>query len=102
MELPGERDNTWNNARCTLARKTTHSLDGQHQDVDRTPCGRNSQNDRTEIDGESTSMSSPTSDRKRLKNRKKEQFPKQHYFRLALNIVHLVTLSSYCSILSFV
>ena len=46
MELPGERDNARNNARCTLARKTTHGLDGQHQDVDRTPRGRVSQNDR--------------------------------------------------------
>jgi len=25
-----------NNARCAQARKTTHGLDGQHQDVDRT------------------------------------------------------------------
>jgi len=33
-ELPGERDNARNNARCTKARKTTHGLDGQHQDVD--------------------------------------------------------------------
>jgi len=32
--MPGERDNARNNARCTQARKTTHSLDGQHQDVD--------------------------------------------------------------------
>ena len=32
--------------RCTQARKTTHCLDGQHQDVDRTPRGRVSQNDR--------------------------------------------------------
>ena len=45
-ELPGERDNARNNARCTLARKTTHGLDGQHQDVDRTPRGRVNQNDR--------------------------------------------------------
>jgi len=30
-ELPGERDNARNNARCTQARKTMHSLDGQHQ-----------------------------------------------------------------------
>jgi len=29
-----------NNARCTQARKSTHGLDGQHQDVDRTFCGR--------------------------------------------------------------
>jgi len=35
-ELPGERDNAKNNARCMQARKTTHSLDGQHQDMDRT------------------------------------------------------------------
>jgi len=35
--LPGERDNAMNNARWTQARKTTHGLDGQHQDVDRTP-----------------------------------------------------------------
>jgi len=28
------------------ARKTMHSLDRQHQVVDRTPCGRVSQNDR--------------------------------------------------------
>ena len=41
-----ERDNARNNARCTKARKTTHGLDGQHQDVDRTLCGRVNQNDR--------------------------------------------------------
>jgi len=35
-ELPGERDNAKNNAGCTQARKATHGLDGQHQDVDRT------------------------------------------------------------------
>ena len=34
-ELLGERDNARNNVRCTQARKTTHGLDGQHQDVDR-------------------------------------------------------------------
>jgi len=45
-ELPGERDNARNNARCTQARKTTHSLDGQHQDGDRTLRGRVDQNDR--------------------------------------------------------
>ena len=33
-ELPGERDNVRNNARCTKARKATHGLDGQHQDVE--------------------------------------------------------------------
>jgi len=45
-KLPGERDNARNNARCTQARKAIHGLDGQHQDVDRTPCGRVNQNDR--------------------------------------------------------
>ena len=45
-ELPGERDNAKNNARCTQARKATHGLDGQHQDVDRTLRGRVNQNDR--------------------------------------------------------
>jgi len=29
-ELPGERNNARNNARCTQARKITHSLDRQH------------------------------------------------------------------------
>jgi len=38
--MPGERDNARNNARCTQARKATHGLDGQHQDVDRTLRGR--------------------------------------------------------------
>ena len=47
-ELPGERDNARNNARCTQARKATHGLDGQHQDVDRILRGRVSQNDRGE------------------------------------------------------
>jgi len=37
----GERDSARNNARC---RKTTHNLDGQHQDVDSTPCGTVNQN----------------------------------------------------------
>jgi len=37
MELPGERDHVINSAMCTQARKTTHGLDGQHQDVDRLP-----------------------------------------------------------------
>jgi len=45
-ELPGERDNARNNARCTQAKKTTDGLDGQHQHVDRTISGRVSQNDR--------------------------------------------------------
>ena len=45
-ELPGERDNARTNARFTQARKTTHGLDEQHQDVDKTLGGRVSQNDR--------------------------------------------------------
>jgi len=45
-ELPGERDNARNNARCAQARKATHGLDGQHQDVDRTLRGTVNQNDR--------------------------------------------------------
>jgi len=47
-ELPGERNNARNNARCTQARKATHGLDGQHQDMDRTLRirGRVNQNDR--------------------------------------------------------
>ena len=45
-ELSTERDNARNNARCMQARKTTHGLDGQHQDVDRTPRRRVNQNDR--------------------------------------------------------
>ena len=45
-ELPGKRNNTRNNARCTQARKTTHGLDRQHQLVDRTLYGRVNQNDR--------------------------------------------------------
>ena len=36
----------FNCARCTQARKATHGLDGQHQDVDRIPSGRVNQNDR--------------------------------------------------------
>ena len=45
-ELPGERNNARNNARCTQARKTTHGLDRQHQVVDRNLCGRVNQNAR--------------------------------------------------------
>jgi len=32
-ELPEERNNARNNARCTQARKTTHGLDRHHQDT---------------------------------------------------------------------
>jgi len=38
-ELPRERDDARNSARCTQARKTMHSLDGQQNDVDRTHHG---------------------------------------------------------------
>jgi len=44
--MPEKRNNARNNARYTQARKTTHGLDRQHQDVDRTPCGKVSENDR--------------------------------------------------------
>ena len=48
MELSRERDNARNNATCTQARKTINSLDGQHQDVDRTLRGKVNKNDRGE------------------------------------------------------
>ena len=53
------------------ARKATHGLDGQHQDVDRTLRGRVNQNDRGQgKNGESTSMvCGQPSDRWRLNNR---------------------------------
>jgi len=38
------KDNANNNDRCLQPRKTTHGLERQHQDVDRTPCGRVNQN----------------------------------------------------------
>jgi len=41
-----KRNNARNNARCMQAKKTTHGLEGQHQDMDRTPHGRVSKNDR--------------------------------------------------------
>jgi len=41
-----EKETARNNARCAQARKTKHSLDGQHQDVDRTHHGRVNQNGR--------------------------------------------------------
>jgi len=44
-ELPGERNNIRNTARCTQARKTTHGMDRQHQDMDRTPSGKVNQNE---------------------------------------------------------
>ena len=46
MRKRGERGNARNNARCTQTRKTTHGLDGQHQDVDRTHRRRVNQNDK--------------------------------------------------------
>jgi len=69
-ELPGERDKARNNVRCTQARKTTHGLDGQHQDVDRTPRGRVSQNDRGQRQMEKVRpCRGQPSDRGRLKDR---------------------------------
>jgi len=69
-ELPGERDNARNNARCTKARKTTHGLDGQHQDVNRTLRGRVSQNDRGQrYTEEVRPWCGQPSDRGLLKNR---------------------------------
>jgi len=44
--LEKETDNARNNVRCTQARKITHSLDGQHQYMDRTHRGRDNQNNR--------------------------------------------------------
>jgi len=72
MELPGERDNAKNNARCTQARKATHGLDGQHQDVDRTLRGRVNKNDRGQGQMEKVHVRpwcGQPSDRGRLKNR---------------------------------
>jgi len=59
-ELPGERNNARNNARCTHVRKTTHGLDRQHQVVDRTLWKSQSEWQRIEINGENTSMVWPT------------------------------------------
>jgi len=73
-ELPGERDNARNNARCTQARQATTGLDGQHQDVDRTLRVRVNQNDRkTGINGESTSMVWPTLGSRTAKEQEQEQ-----------------------------
>jgi len=67
--LPGERDNATNNARCTQARKTTHGLGGQHEDVDRTLRGRVNQNDRGQRQIENVRpWCGKFSDRGRLKN----------------------------------
>jgi len=56
--------------RCMQARKATHCLDGQHQDVDRTLRGRVSQNDRGQGQMEKVRpWCGQPSDRGRLKNR---------------------------------
>jgi len=47
-ELPGERNNARNNARCTQVRKTTHGLDRQNTKLWTGLSGRVSQNDRGE------------------------------------------------------
>jgi len=69
--IPMHTSNTArNNASCTQARKTTHGLGGQHLDVDRTPRGRVSQNDRGQILMEKVRpWCGHPSDRGRLKNR---------------------------------
>ena len=65
-----ERDNARNNARCTKARKATHGLDGQHQDVDRNLRGRVNQNDRGQGEMEKVRpWCGQPSDRGRLKIR---------------------------------
>jgi len=69
-ELPGERDNARNNARCTQARKATHGLNRQHQDVDRTFRGKVNQNDRGQGPMEKVRpWCGQPSDRARLNNR---------------------------------
>jgi len=69
-ELPGERNNARNNAKCTQARKATHGLDGQHQDVNRTLRGRINQNDRGQGQMEKVRpWCNQPSDRGRLKKR---------------------------------
>jgi len=94
-ELPGERDNARNNARCMQARKTTHGLDGQHQDVDRTPWKSQSEWQRTEINGESTSMVWPTL-RSRTEPRWTGTRRNTHLLTPTLIISHpLSTLSTY-------
>ena len=68
-ELPGERNNARNNARCTQARKTTHGLDRQ-QVVDRTLCGIVNQNDRRQRSMQKVCpWCGQPSDRGRLRNR---------------------------------
>ena len=69
-ELLGEKDNARNNAWCTQARKATHGLDGQHQDVDRPRRGRVNHNDRGQRYVEKVRpWCGQPSDRGRLKNR---------------------------------
>jgi len=68
MELPGERDNARNNARCTQARKTTHTW----IDNIKTWTGLSMEEPirmtaRTEINGESTSIVWPTLGRRTAK-----------------------------------
>jgi len=61
-----KRDNAWNNARCTQAKKATHGLDGQHQDVGRTGREIVSQDDRGQRQMEKVR---PWCGQGRLKNR---------------------------------
>jgi len=84
-ELHGEKDYTRNNTRCTQARKTTHSVDGQHQDVDRKS---QSEWQRTEIKEESSSMVWPTlgsrTANKQAKTNKSYSNTARHTFRITL------------------
>ena len=83
-ELPGERDNARTNARFTQARKTTHGLDGQHQDVDKTLGGRVSQNDRGQGEMERVYIRpwyGQPSDRGRLKKRTEQRDSRVCYSR---------------------
>jgi len=69
-ELHGERDSSRNNVRCKQAMKTTHDRNGQHQYMDRTPKWKSqSEWQRTEINGETSSMVWPTLGSRMAKNR---------------------------------
>jgi len=54
--MPEERDNARHCARCTQARKTTHGLDGQHQDVEGLPVEESIRMTEDRDNGESTSI----------------------------------------------
>jgi len=66
-ELPGERNNVRNNARCTQARKTTHAWLDNIKTWTGLPVEESIR--MTEINGESTSMVWPTFGSRTVKNR---------------------------------